>query len=228
MRFYQEKYTELIALTQLYLLQEFSLTQRKEADFEIYTYFKNQVILEQKKMHKETPQAKTQEVRSSVPSTFRLEPLDEMAKTDLSGMKKLVEHHFPDQLNDKLRKAKEVCDVAVLTFHEMPKHLELLNKIAEAIQTRLHKQTRVFSAVQIEKENGWDAFLQTEGLCLVLATSVGVQGLPDLRKKYQETKHGEILLQKVPLLLLSDLSLYVNEPKLKAALWKELQRRLGR
>ncbi len=64
---------------------------------------------------------------------------------------------------------------------------------------------------------------QSPDLRLVIASDYDLYLQPELMKVYREApQQGKHYLNKTPLLLLSDLSLYLKEPQLKSLLWRAI------
>lgn len=119
-------------------------------------------------------------------------------------------------------KNQEISPVMILSFHDNEQQLSFLKNIAQAISLRL-APARVLSATQIEKENCWKEVLDSPHLRLIIASDYGFYLQPHLMQFYrdvpQQSKH---FLNQIPLLLLSDLSLYLKEPQLKPLLWRAI------
>jgi len=56
-----------------------------------------------------------------------------------------------------------------------------------------------------------------------MTSDYGIYSLSELMKHYKEdNRHNKRFLNKVPLLLLPDVSVYLKEPLLKLSLWRSL------
>lgn len=167
---------------------------------------------------------------------FLLEPLPAATRLDQSQWRKLCQEIFNDWPlqesipGDTLAKkssqawlqSKETAPITILSFNDNPQQLHFLKNIAQAISLRL-APAQVLSAPQIEKENGWEALFQSPRLRLVIASDYGLYLHPKLMTFHQEhTQHHKHFLHKTPFLLLSDLSLYLKQPKLKPLLWRAI------
>ena len=112
--------------------------------------------------------------------------------------------------------------VVILSFRGEEKELAFLKNVAHAISLRL-APARVIQASKWEKENGWQAITHSPDLRLVIASDYDLYLQPELMKVYREAPlQGKHYLNKTPLLLLSDLSLYLKEPQLKSLLWRAI------
>lgn len=112
--------------------------------------------------------------------------------------------------------------VIILSYRNEGKKLQFLKNIALAIQTHF-APARVISIEKIEKENAWEEILNSPQLRLVIATDYELFLQPHLMRFYQEfPEKGKHFLNQTPLLLLSDLSLYLKESKLKSLLWRAI------
>ncbi len=115
-----------------------------------------------------------------------------------------------------------ITPVIILAFHEEEKQLAFLKNIAQAISLCL-APTRVLSAQKLEKENCWENVLNSPHLRLIIACDYGLYLQPNLMRFYREIpQQSKHLLNQIPLLLLSDLSLYLKEPQLKPLLWRAI------
>jgi hypothetical protein len=128
------------------------------------------------------------------------------------------------KVKNSWRDALTPTDVVLLSFQEPPRQSAFLTQVANAIAVS-HRPAKLLSALKIEQENGWDAFLTDSKLKLIIASDYAIYNLPQLMRHYRESsKTAEYFLGNVPLFLLADLSLYLREPLLKASLWKALSR----
>jgi hypothetical protein len=120
-------------------------------------------------------------------------------------------------LNDQV-----IPPVIILSFQDGEKQLTFLKNLAQAISLRL-APARVLSASKLEKEKGWENILKTPTLRLVIASDYGLYLQPGLMHFYREIpKQGKHFLNHIPLLLLSDISLYLKEPQLKSLMWRAI------
>lgn len=143
---------------------------------------------------------------------------------------KLSEAIPSDALAQKLKNAWQhqqmIPPVILLAFHDDEKQMTFLKNLAQAISLRL-APARVLSAHKLEKEKGWNEVLQTSSLRLVIASDYGLYLQPNLMQLYREVpQEGKHYLNQTPLLLLSDLNLYLKEPQLKSLLWRAICNRL--
>jgi len=119
-------------------------------------------------------------------------------------------------------KNHEIPPVVILSFKENEQQLAFIKNIAQAISVRL-AQTKIIIATDYENENKWETLLKQPQLRLIISSDYGLYLQPNLMKFYKEdpgqNKHN---LNHIPLLLLSDLSLYLKEPRLKRHLWRSI------
>ncbi|MFI0434282.1 MAG: hypothetical protein ACH350_00965 [Parachlamydiaceae bacterium] len=119
-------------------------------------------------------------------------------------------------------KTEETCPVLILSFDDGDPQLAFLKNIARAISLRL-APARVISAPRIEKTNGWEALINSSSLRLIIAGDYALYLHPKLIQFYrEEPQQGKHFLHNTPLLLLSDLALYLKEPQLKPLLWRAI------
>lgn len=113
--------------------------------------------------------------------------------------------------------------VAILCFEEQPKHKAFLTNIGRALEAYGLSAT-VIDAAKIEQEHAWPRLLEAPQARLVIAGGYGMYALPELMQHYREgEKSSGPRLGRLPLLLLSDVALYLKEPHLKPSLWKSLK-----
>lgn len=125
--------------------------------------------------------------------------------------KALHEFHKREFPSYEVYEAAPAVDVAILSFNELPTHRAFLGMLAQAIQLRFGKQTKLVGM------SGW------ENARLIIAADYGISSNPALSKLFREgDRPGQTFLGKTPLFLLTDLALYMREPKLKRSLWKAL------
>jgi hypothetical protein len=170
--------------------------------------------------------------------SINLEPISSAIENqvDLSYMQ-FFKDHFPQQpllntipIDHQAKKIKDawkikhqVLPVAILSFHAQTQSLAFLKNIAKAIQLFL-APTCVLSGVELEKNRQWDEVLSTPNLRLIIATDYELYLQPELMKHYRQDKQlSKHFLKSTPLLLLSDLSLYLKKPELKQLLWNAIR-----
>lgn len=136
---------------------------------------------------------------------------------------------IPDDSEAKaltLRWKAPATQVILISFSNLPKEQQFLANVTQAIDQRL-ASAKIVSAVKVEEEKGWGELLNGNTLRLVISSNNSLHTLPELMKYYREDSTGKHTLGRVPLFLLADLSLYIDQPALKASLWKALCQCLG-
>lgn len=137
-------------------------------------------------------------------------------------------------LDDKIAKQKAykyklkniAANLTILAYKESEKHYKFLEKLSLALNNYFYS-SKVISAYVIEKENSWDTFLSENEIFLIISSDYTVFELPNLRKHYKENPSSkEKYLDKIPLFLLPDISLYLKEPSLKVFLFKTLKQKI--
>ena len=166
---------------------------------------------------------------------FLLEPLAPTA-FEISCFRKFFQEHFPhhtltteipnDQLALKISKAwankHHVLPVVILSFNEQNQSLNFLKNIVNAISLCL-KPACIVSGIQIEKNQQWEQLLSTPDLRLIIACDYELYLQKNLIKHYKQSPEKNLhYLNDVPLLLLSDLNLYLKRPELKSFLWNAI------
>lgn len=175
-------------------------------------------------------------VSSPISGGFALEPMEEAKPHDLSDIRKMYSERFPQSpildvppdsaiaLKPSLEvSASSYPQVALLSFSGNQRLLDFMGNIARAIHLRWGLRAEILPAHQWEQEKAWEGLLAYPGLKLILASDYGLQTLPGLTSHYREAqRQGQHYLKNTPLLLLSDLTLYLREPHLKQPLWQAI------
>ncbi|MGZ3633627.1 MAG: hypothetical protein ACXU9U_00225 [Parachlamydiaceae bacterium] len=185
------------------------------------------------------PQIKETVKPSQNHKSFVQEKLIMAPETDFSQLRTWISVQFssiklsndiPDDSKAKAIAQKwkaPVAQVFILSFSDLPKENAFLQNLATAIE-KTGATTKVISAVKYEQEKRWDKSFKTDDLRLIITNHYSLHTLPELMKYYREDHTGKQTLGKAELHLLPDLSLYMQQPTLKAALWKALQQQLQR
>lgn len=170
------------------------------------------------------------------PLSFKLEPLPTSPVFDKRESWQLMQSLFPqlelrekipsDALAQKMKKSwahdQIIPPVILLSFHDQEPQLTFLKNLAQAISLRL-APARVLSAPKLEKEQQWETLFASPGLRLVITSDYELYLQPQLMRYYREVpQQGKHFLNQIPLLLLSDLTLYLKQPQLKALLWRAI------
>lgn len=113
------------------------------------------------------------------------------------------------------------AEIVILSFSELANEQSFVANLAHALNQCL-APTNVLSAKKIEDEKGWEIFFKADKLRLVIVSNYNLHTLPELLKHFHEDATGKHRLGKAKAYLLSDLSLYMQQPTLKASLWKTL------
>lgn len=166
-------------------------------------------------------------------SQLTLDPVKTLTTVDLSDIRKIIAEKFPQQqildaipsdeearrVHSAWKLAATVPAVVVLSFNESSNEKAFLQKMTSAIEQKL-APAAVISAQGIED---WDHFLKSKGLRLIIASTHGLEAVPEAMKHYREfPKQARSQLGKVALCPLPDISLYLREPQLKHALWSAI------
>lgn len=174
------------------------------------------------------------------PSVKR-ENLEPDPQIDFSELKKIWQNLFPHtpllqaipsdeqakKINSRWQHPAAIPGVVLLYFNENPQEKTFLTNVATAITQHL-VPAGLISAVKLESEKDWSNFLKQSSLRLIIAPHHHLNTLPQLAEFYHEdSARGNHTLGNIPLLLLADISLYLQEPKLKLALWQTLRQRLS-
>lgn len=123
--------------------------------------------------------------------------------------------------NFALRWKAPPAKIIVLSFSTNPAEQAFLSNLSIALH-QYFGSTKLVSAASLEEEKGWDRILKADTLHLAIASHNSLHALPELMKYYHEESTGKHRLGQAQLFLLSDLSLYMQQPALKASLWRTL------
>lgn len=159
-----------------------------------------------------SPLVDFQELRSYFTKFFPQLTLLETIATDQEAQK----------VKNRWQIEQQIPPIIILSFNDQNDSLSFLKNVANAISLRL-APARVFSALKIEQENGWDLLLKSPQLRLIIAGDYGLYTLPHLMKYYKtESRQAKHYVDTIPLLLLSDPSIYLKDPQLKSLLWRAI------
>lgn len=178
---------------------------------------------------------KTAEKTPTTKTTFAIAPPSPVKEIELNDLRKIISeklpqfqllNHIPDDSAARRLATpgeKNSPQVAILTFNEIPAHQTFLLNIAKTLEI-YGVTAQLYSAAKIEQEKGWDAFLKSEQLRLVIANGGLPYSLPEMQKHHREIqKMARHYLGNHPLLPLSDISFYLIEPPLKQSLWNAIR-----
>lgn len=131
----------------------------------------------------------------------------------------------PIQKQNSLKSFYNVANlekVEVLTFvlTEEPSELTLIEKMTEAIDSRIAK-AKLIKIKEFEKNNLWEEFfLELKSVRHILISEIEFYKLPNLLKHYQEQPSPTLF--KIPIFFLADLKAYNQNISLKKSLWQTL------
>lgn len=111
--------------------------------------------------------------------------------------------------------------VIILSFQKGEEEPKFLKNIARSISLSLGP-TKIVSATSAEEENGWKKWLTAKDIRLIIASDYEIYLNTGLMQFYRKEAGGRHFLHNIPLLLLSDLSLYLKNPELKPLLWRAI------
>lgn len=175
-----------------------------------------------------------------MPIFFKLEPLAPLKKDSTS-----VLHEFPqlfktlfpaislyekppefsvplDQKNINTANEKEVISVLVLSHNDAPKQLTLLKNLTSAISLCLGPARLVHNS-DILAETKNEDFFNSSGIRLIIATKQSLLFTSESTScDPDEPDRDRFYLGKIPLIVLSDPSIYLKRPELKNRLWREI------
>ncbi len=179
------------------------------------------------------------EVKSSSPKDvlhqkqIALEIAPPSTPTDFTEMRRFFSEKFPNvALIEKIADDSEAkalaqrwkappAEIVILSFSDHAPEKVFLTNLSVTLNQSFGS-AKLISAAKIEEEKGWDQLLKAKNLRLVIASLNSLHALPELMKFYHEEATGKHKLGRTQLFLLSDLSLYMQQPSLKASLWRAL------
>lgn len=170
-------------------------------------------------------------------SKFQLEQLPAIPSVPFEELRKIIQEKLPriswiDQLPDDAEARKEGSrwnqpsespQVWILSLNDTPKQLAFLMNVIQALAAYgVHAQ--IGNAFKFEQGDKWKELFHSPKLQLFMISSTCLHQLAKLKKYHKEdAQKGTHYLDERPLLLLSDLDLYLKEPALKSALWSALK-----
>jgi hypothetical protein len=182
-----------------------------------------QIVQEPPKPQQEVPGPKN--FKRELPSPPNVE--------DFADIRKVWNDKFPQQQPIDTLLAKAIShkdqqtntlapEIILLSIASTPRENTFLSHVAIAIDQCI-APAKLIEATAFESDKEWQKLLESSSLKYIIACHHKLNALPELMKFYHEdSSHGRHTLGRVPLLLLSDLSLYMQEPKLKRLLWQTL------
>lgn len=165
-----------------------------------------------------------------------IEPLPPLKPLDLSEVRKIMAERLPniplidtipDDSEARLKTATHhLPNVILLSFDDLPAHVDFLTKVAAAIQG-IGSSAEVRNAATMEKEIGWNTVLNSPDLRFIIASGDGIYSIESLQKVHREVqKEGRHYLGDCPLLMLPDIGCYLQDPSLKRSLWTAIKDQL--
>ncbi|MFT4551692.1 MAG: hypothetical protein ACI9S8_000308 [Chlamydiales bacterium] len=167
---------------------------------------------------------------------FKLVPVDAGPPDPLDDMMSAIKKYFPGidvvetppddklahQIANKWKQVTGIPDIAILSYRDSPKEKEFLGNVAKAVSNQIAPSS-VLSAVEIEHQDKWKKLLSAPNLKLVITNEKGMHSLSLMMKHHHlNNNNSRQYLGKVPILLLSSISLYLRDPSLKSSLWNAI------
>jgi len=174
------------------------------------------------------PQA-IEKPREQVTHEIERQPIKDLKKENFQDLRKIMQEKHPEvtvvdkilddqkaqELSQKWKARDPESNVILLSFDQDPNHLQFLRRLAQAIEDH-HLPSKV---IQIDH---WDETLLKKSR-LVIGVEKGISEDPRLKELFQESgQDGKHLLGSAPLILLQTIGQYLQDPKLKAPLWKAI------
>lgn len=170
--------------------------------------------------------------------TILPKPVQKPKIDELKDLKELFAKKFPKlplfdvPLNDAKAKSikttwKELQVVpAVLLLYQKASEKTFLDNVAKAI-SRYFDNARAFSLQTLDTHH-LKKMLSDKALSLILLTDDALMASQILQSLYREfPQENTKFIEEIPLILLPSISLYQQDPKLKASLWKLLCHKLA-
>ncbi len=179
------------------------------------------------------PPAITLPAQTEKPARQPLERFDDLRKlfAKISPQIRILDEIPKDtlakQISERWKTRNQAASISLLFYQESEPHRQLLEHLSQALDVAFG-DARLIQCNSIENEKQWEAFLSVAELKTVIICDSTLWQLPNLLQYYRELPtHSERFLQKTPLFLLPDLSLYLKDPLLKRSLWKALCQKLA-
>lgn len=246
----KDLFYELANLTQLYLLQEYKLSERIFSEPESYAFFK-QIATVQKKPPAPEPAPLNIKPQLNVPKelppplkedkpieqkpqpvviekepskVIKFEELEPPKPVDFSDLRAILQEKCPHiKIIEEIPerlKKQKTAHVVILHLNSTPLDKKFHGNLSHAIDTCL-APTSIVNAFKIDSSHRWEDFLNQPHLKVILIAQQELDALPKLFKHYSSTPQP--LLGKIPVILLPELSLIYKEPNRKKALWSSLE-----
>lgn len=117
-------------------------------------------------------------------------------------------------------------EVLVIGFGKDNRQKTLLNNIAKAVST-LGKRSQVIDAFTLEKERGWDSFLELPHLLFIIAPPLELWQTPLLKSLVKvNPASGNTYLGKAEILFIPPMEKILSDTTLKPRLWHILCQKL--
>lgn len=187
------------------------------------------------------PELKTPPKSSADMKQIHLDPLSPAQTVDFSEWKKIVKDKCPNlaivdtipddsearRIQNSWKDPKPLPSILILSFQESAKERAFLNNLTNAIRVNFDTAA-TFTPSEVSIQYGWDTVLAANTTRLIIANAHGLQAHQELMRHYREMpKAGKFFMGKVPLYLMSDVTLYMREPHLKMSLWQDIRNLLG-
>ncbi len=164
-------------------------------------------------------------VAPSIPSSSSVEDFKQLFRKiapHIAFVEEVPSDRKAEQLNRRWQTKSQAAPLSLFYMQESEPERLFLGRIQIALSTSWAPATLI-SAASIEQEDQWETFLLAPELKGMILSESTLWQLPRLIRFYTENPtQGTRSLGKVPLLLLSNLSMYLNNPSLKRSLWNLL------
>jgi hypothetical protein len=166
------------------------------------------------------------------PTLTHKDPLSDI-KSSFSKLSSEILSKKPIPSDEKAKRIKNswkegLMPTDVVIFSTGGEHQTFFQNVAKAIETHFFP-CKVINPSDIEKKGDLDHFLASEDLKLILLSDTLLFSVKQLMSRYSEIQaQNKKFLAKVPLLVISDPSLYLKDPLLKRSLWNLLCQMLSK
>ena len=241
-----EQYQELIALTELHLLEEYSPQELITVDPDAVKFLQTQkpasvtkpipapkaIEVVQQPLKQETtkspPFPKKEEppapqpTQTAISKPFELDTSHKPIQTEFEDIKQLIKEKAPHfAISDHIPPpaAPKTLQLIFLTSNEEAEDLQFLENVLKAAQGR-GLNARILMCRQIEKENKWDKLLTINDLRLIVLSKQSLLDIPALGIFNSENGY-----QKGPIqaFVYDNLSAQKSDISFKQELWKKIQ-----
>lgn len=239
-----EKYQELLALTQLFLLQNYSLDQRIPSDKNTYDFFRTlalkstptkpveyppkpvevKTISSPVKQQAVEPPPAQKSLPNAVPSQFELQPIQPVTKTASVDFKNLIQKHAPgisihDQIPDNIKARSGNPPPAIKKPSILLIHSDLPADQLNFVQNMAKGISNTLSLTEALKANE----IEEKGAWNQVLASPELKLIVTVSLNLKNFPQFIHHIKELPIIKITDVAPYLVDQKLKASLWHSIK-----